>query len=105
MSKESERNATSTGRIHNLLRRISVIASIVVLLSVATHSELDASSLLSEPNTKLHAFQEDFDFFYQTLLDSHPGFESGQPDFCQEAATLMEEIATVTDTLQFEAKL
>lgn len=105
MSKESERNSTSMSRLHTLFCRISIMASIFILLSAATHSELNASYLVSDPNTQLNAFQEDFDFFYQTLLDSHPGFESGQPAFCQEGATLMEELAAVTDTLQFEAKL
>lgn len=105
MSKESERNTTSISRLHTLLCRISIMASIFIILSAATHSELNASYLVSVPNTQLNAFQEDFDFFYQTLIGSHPGFESGQPAFCQKAATLMEELAVVTDTLQFEAKL
>lgn len=105
MSKESERNTTSISRLHTLLCRISIMASIFIILSAATHSELNASYLVSVPNTQLNAFQEDFDFFYQTLIGSHPGFESGQPAFCQKAATLMEELAVVTDNLQFEAKL
>ncbi|MFA7546544.1 MAG: S41 family peptidase [Candidatus Cloacimonadaceae bacterium] len=105
MSKEPGRNSTNISWLHTLLCRISVMAAIFVLLSSATHSELNASYLVSDLNTQLNVFQEDFVFFYQTLLDSHPGFDSGQPAFYQEAVTLMEELAAVTDTLQFETKL
>lgn len=105
MSKKLENNSTSIGRIINLLYRYLMIASFITIIAVDLHSELNANNIVREPNSQLNVFQEDFNYFYRILLDSHPGIETDNTSFNQKVEAFMECLATVTDTLQFEARL
>jgi len=105
MFKESESNSSICSPIRAMLSHISIIFFIYLCFFAAVHSDLNANDHVCSSYSQLNVFQEDFDYFCKVILDSHPGISLELTNFNQNAATLKDELATVTDTLQFEAKL
>jgi len=57
------------------------------------------------PTQVQNVFQRDFAYFCNIMRDAHPGIYDTFPDFDKQADMMMDELADVADTLQFEAKL